>query len=108
MLMYKEGEPLRDLRSYYAKDGASQSVEVRRLMLVPCCCTCLLPNGAAATPAVAAAGAYAVATRCNCSCGVVEYLRPQQAPLLLSFVLHSARCMLHPSHSCMHHQLASL
>ncbi len=29
MLMYKEGEPLRDLRSYYSKDGASQSVEVR-------------------------------------------------------------------------------
>ncbi|EFN57219.1 hypothetical protein CHLNCDRAFT_143678 [Chlorella variabilis] len=29
MLMYKDGEPLRDLRSYYSKDGASQSVEVR-------------------------------------------------------------------------------
>ena len=28
MLMYKDGEPLRDLRSYYSKDGASQSVEV--------------------------------------------------------------------------------
>ncbi|KAL4425450.1 hypothetical protein ABPG75_009466 [Micractinium tetrahymenae] len=29
MLMYKDGEPLRDLRSYYTKEGASQSVEVR-------------------------------------------------------------------------------
>ena len=29
MLMYKDGEPLRDLRNYYAKDGPSQSVEVR-------------------------------------------------------------------------------
>lgn len=28
MLMYKDGEPLRDLRTYYSKDGASQSVEV--------------------------------------------------------------------------------
>lgn len=28
MLMYKDGEPLRDLRSYYSKEGTSQSVEV--------------------------------------------------------------------------------
>lgn len=30
MLMYKDGEPLRDLRSYYSKEGGGQSVEVRR------------------------------------------------------------------------------
>ena len=28
MLMYKDGEPLRELRSYYSKDGNSQCVEV--------------------------------------------------------------------------------
>jgi hypothetical protein len=29
MLMYKDGEPLRDLRNYYSKEGPPQSVEVR-------------------------------------------------------------------------------
>jgi hypothetical protein len=64
MLMYKDGEPLRDLRTYYAKGGGSQSVEVRRAAgeqrrpagcvgLHFCCWvlhgTCLLAAGAVGT-----------------------------------------------------------
>ena len=57
MLMYKEGEPLRDLRSYYSKDGASQSVEVGAPELPgDCCCVaqqmCACPVQVCGTTAV--------------------------------------------------------